>query len=324
LPYGLDVHEWDKKLTKDQFVAMLRNVRAINVKENYNIAFYCHWTQASHLNDWLMGEGYTNVRVVYVYKHRQNQTGLGFINAVEMMVVATQGTWQTLMFPDKNPQRRHNLMLTSLNRIKVKDCAGKTVNTTEKPIMTSYNFGMIHAPPGGSVLVLGSGCGGDAVGFLTRGLNVTAVDKDPAQVQALWSRVQGLVADWATHEAEFEAERMLVSCDSKLLTTGKVAGRDHMKRLLRATIPHKRGCERILKQIDEVWRPLADGAKMQCAACEADVVHPIFCDVCSVIMCTTCPKECDDCDYSTCSDECAKEHECDGANVATSSADHKK
>jgi hypothetical protein len=38
-----------------------------------------------------------------------------------------------------------------------------------------------HAQPGGNVLILGGGAGGDAEGALLAGCNVFVVEKDPAQ-----------------------------------------------------------------------------------------------------------------------------------------------
>ena len=150
---------------------------------------------------------YSDFHHCYVYKFDNDTRGIKcYIHAVEQLsIMYSGGRSNCTMSLDKDPRLRHNLLFAKANhgRLRHED-GGQKVNETEKPASTAYQLAASHCRPGGNVLILGGGAGGDAEGALFAGMNVFVVERDAKQLSAMVGRFTSLVnkfdASWKLFE----------------------------------------------------------------------------------------------------------------------------
>ena len=102
-----------------------------------------------------------------------------------------------------NTYDRHNLLVgPNVNARLMNDQA--PVNRHEKPAWITRLLAASFCSPGDTVLVLGAGAGGDAVGLLAAGMNVIGLENDPAQFPFLSGRINTLANNFMTHKGSWD------------------------------------------------------------------------------------------------------------------------
>ena len=88
-----------------------------------------------------------------------------------------------------DPRKRHNFFsCPSVTTLYQKDIGGP-INPCQKPIQLSRQLIANHCPPGGNVLVIGFGAGGEVEGAIAAGCNVVGVEYDLTQFNAFTAHV---------------------------------------------------------------------------------------------------------------------------------------
>ena len=198
MPYGvLDKTSapWDTRLTGHQFVSILRQVMAIDTRENFTVVFWHNILDSQMVHNSLVELGFGDFCNFIWSKPDANLVGTNrFIHAFETATVAFHGSRQQVFFalPNNLYDRRNVITMegvTSLSKY-----GGVPINVAEKPVGLMQHFFRIFCPPGSTVLVIGFGSGTDIIGCLEMDLNVVGIEMDPKQFQAASSRVQNWVS----------------------------------------------------------------------------------------------------------------------------------
>ena len=203
LPYGVldPCPKWDKKLTQDDLVAVLKQVGAVNKNNHFVVGFWVHWKQVHELVKVLETMNYSDITPIYW--HKENMTYLGrkgrWTMSCETFITAkNMGSLKPTEFPDYmplNPRERHNFWDGRVCRPQSVDAQNKIINPTEKPPAFAKWFFEMYCKPGDWVLIAGTGAGGDVRGAIEAKLNVFGVDIDPYQLDELHRQLLTLQAD---------------------------------------------------------------------------------------------------------------------------------
>ena len=194
-PYGVTEWPWDVVLSKEQLEKVLLGLKVINHNVDYQMFMYNHFLQVPLVHDVLVAAGAQTVHPIFVSKPQQNVTGVNtYIFNTEIVVRATfSATRANVVFQtmNANPLMRHNAIMVP-NTPKLKNPAtGQVINTTQKSPQFAELMTARHCRPGGNVLVLGGGAGGDADGAIRQGANVVIFESDPDQCAAMMAKYQG-------------------------------------------------------------------------------------------------------------------------------------
>lgn len=193
MPYGvLKDTEWDKLFTGPMMDQALKQFAAVNEAPAYTVFLYHDYRQAGFVHDHLKAYNYTFVQPVYWYKNNQNVSGPNNIltSAVETCTVArfVNGQPKNLEMQlrlDSDPVKRHNHIESKTNSEYLKYENGETVNPTQKPLAPGVWFLSRFVRPGGTVVIVGCGAGGEIAACLELGINCVAIDTDEEQLRAV-------------------------------------------------------------------------------------------------------------------------------------------
>ena len=216
LPYGVlpkATAKWDEKLSEEDLRNVLSSLQSIMKKEYHHVGFWCYWKQLAELASVLEEKGYTGISTVYW--HKSNQTVVGAVEnltySVEVMLVATfkrPGATPYFCFSD-DPRERHNFIetptMSQYLHYTDRNNNGK-VNVTQKPVEVAKWFFQRYCRFGATVLIAGTGAGGEVVAALECGLNVIGFDTDKEQIDALAAHIETLEAREAKKKADAEKE----------------------------------------------------------------------------------------------------------------------
>ena len=177
---------WDVLLAVDDLRNLIRGLEVVQDADSWHVVFVVHWKQVADLAKVLEELGYVNIMPVYWHKlgHKPQVMVHQFAPAVEIMITArrVRGSGASAyydMAPD--PAERHNFMEFSATVTPLRDSHSNVYNISRKPSELAEWFFSKFARPGSNVLILGTGAGGDVMGAINLGLNVTAVEKDKGQ-----------------------------------------------------------------------------------------------------------------------------------------------
>ena len=210
MPYGLLVAPWDVLLTDVEVEEFFKQVAVINRARNHTMVLSINCKDYGRMWTFMTQNGYSDIHPLYVYKPQQNMTGMGWIFAVEQMIVGYKGGIQNcaVTFVDNHPLFRHNLFFGLQVGSKLKYVGeDEEVNTTQKNPNVASFIGRILCKVGSSALVIGAGSGSEVVGLARVGVQVVALEKDPKQFVALTLRL--------TAEASFQAKALKQAADEE-------------------------------------------------------------------------------------------------------------
>lgn len=212
MPFGLGLASWDTLLPDEDLDMFFKQINVVNTSSSTVIALVVHFADAGRVKKAMEEVGFGSVHPYYVYKPGQNQRGTDcFIFAVEMILIGykAEANRRGLVFPDKNPILRHNLLFGHTLRGQRFRLSGQPepVNTCQKHSGIAYELATIFTHPGANALVIGSGSGSDVIGCLRAQLNVVAIDKDPTQFHGCKTRLTDYKANVEV-EREIEAKEI--------------------------------------------------------------------------------------------------------------------
>lgn len=207
LPYGLGLADWDQLWDDETVRTVLKAIVAINKLNAFVVAFWVYWRDLGRMSDLLEQQGFKNVTPVVWHKRGQNKVGPVdvYTSACEFLLIAyTPNATSCKTYFNHDPLQRHNIIESDPLRVQNKDSHGNIVNICEKPpaVWNTVLDNFVH--PGGRVLLLCAGAGGDLRAVLQKGLDVVALEQDETQYAYLCT----LLETWdAVESAKFQAER---------------------------------------------------------------------------------------------------------------------
>ena len=193
LPYGITGESWDNLIPEAELVNILTQLEAVQAAKSWVVAFMADWRQLHLVSNALSAKNYTSIDPIVWYKENQNVAGpaenLTF--ACEFIVMARHGGGAASKFQlPKDPLHRHNIIKGPTNRKYLLGPDGQKVNSTEKPPYVSRWFYDRFVKPGGTVLICGTGAGGEVRSAIQAGLTVFGVDADITQTEQLYINMQ--------------------------------------------------------------------------------------------------------------------------------------
>jgi hypothetical protein len=209
MPFGVLTEEnsgveWDIRLTQDDLHSVLKQFEAVQKGPRHFASFNCCIEQAGMIMEVLKDNDYKFVCPVYWLKTAQTSiTPQNQLTpACEVLIVARKQTTGNIAICnlDQNPTKRTNVITGPSNQEYLKTKTGEKVNPTQKPEYLIQWILERFANPGSTVLILGSGAGGEVRGALAAGHHVTGLDLDMAQLTALH-------ADLVNYDHNVEAKR---------------------------------------------------------------------------------------------------------------------
>ena len=197
-PYGLGREEWDKAWSAEEVTQLFKQMDACTQNDKYWVAMYS--------NHWLLGQtmscmekhGFLNVSYLVWWKNNFNiDNAPHLVFATEFVVMGWRsGVKGTPSFLDPNPSKRHNMIIGHQQRhFHMKN--GQAINPYQKPVYLAYSICKTFSDPASTIVVVGSGAGGDIEGAVAAGMSVIAFEKDRFQHEAV-------VGIWRAYQAKLE------------------------------------------------------------------------------------------------------------------------
>jgi hypothetical protein len=212
MPYGILPLAWDVQMTLQEVTMLLKQVDAVQRKNNTMVCFM-HTTEAAcMIRQALRSRNFQDLQDWFWYKVDHFGTGpvSSYTNTVEMGTMAwnpnARGShWKM----DLDSRHRHNLFQCGSETLMIRDADQQLVNPTQKPPALMQWLCGNHVPPNGNVLIIGPGAGGDVRGAINACANVVAVERDFKQFEILQTtlnkvhamQVREMAADVAAKEA---------------------------------------------------------------------------------------------------------------------------
>lgn len=200
-------------MVEDDLKCLKSGLELVNGNEG-GTTFISYGTIEHHVNlkRIFAAAGYSDHHQAFVYNDTRGVDC--YIYACEILSVMYRGGRRncTLAFSDPNPRARHNVLFAKANHKRLQHVESQEkVNLTEKPSTTTFQFCQVHACPGGNVLILGGGAGGDAEGALLAGMNVFVVERDPIQFNAMIGRFTSLANQWEAAEKKHQNAMLMLN-----------------------------------------------------------------------------------------------------------------
>ena len=110
MPYGLGVAPWEVLLTDTELEIFFQQLAVTNRARTHCLVLGCAWHDGGRIRQRMLDNGYHDTHPLYPLKTQQNNTGMEWIQAVEMLVAGYKGGIRAcnLTFSDMNPVFRHN------------------------------------------------------------------------------------------------------------------------------------------------------------------------------------------------------------------------
>ena len=159
---------------------LFRQIDAATNSSNFWVAMYCNHLILSDTVRELTVHGYQNVSVFVWWKNNFNlESAMHVLFATEFVVMGwRRGTSGMPCHLDPNPTRRHNVFVGSQQRNFHRDSAGNIVNPYQKPAYLAYNMCKAFCEPHDTIVIVGSGAGGDIEGAVAAKMNVVTFEID--------------------------------------------------------------------------------------------------------------------------------------------------
>jgi len=188
MPYGILPLSWDVQMTQNEVTTMLKQVDAVQRKNNTMVCFM-HTTEAANMvRQALRNRQFQDLQDWFWYKVGHFGTGpvSSYTNSIEMGTMAWSPSSRECHWRmDLDSRNRHNMFQIPSETLMVRDSEGNIVNPTQKPPLLLETICGHHVPPNGNILIVGAGAGGDVRGAINAGVNVVAVERDHKQFQIL-------------------------------------------------------------------------------------------------------------------------------------------
>ena len=333
MPYGLSIADWDVLLTDSEAALFFQQLAIMNTASAHTIFLHVHPKDIGRIWHMMESNGYQHVHILHVYKPQHNTVGTHqYLNAIDQILVGYYPKRDAVKprFENPNPLYRHNLIWSHTPHHKRKmEASGdmSPVNPTEKHPIVSMQLGKIHSKPGGRALVIGAGSGSEIIGFNRAGLNVTALEKDPRQFQAICSRlveekekveeINEIVTQELQQVAAQVKRTSRFQCDNKRVD--KQSPQKHKTKKLKPSQGDS--------PVTESSATPRNILPKTCVACgEANDEQLGKCErlACSIAIHAKCMQSCSDCDALFCKSSCRKEHDCPSASEKVSSSEKPK
>jgi hypothetical protein len=193
VPYGILEEAWDVAMTDPEWTQFVKFANYCMSDKSFGLVILTlHISQWNVAHAALLAGGFKKTTTIYMYKSGQNQKGTNrFINAVEVILIgfkealAHGGPNGRSWAESPNPLKRHNFLVTDVNRNKLQHHDGSVVNSCEKHPGVYQFLAKLLLAPGSSVLECGPGGGGCMLGWLGAGMHVVGIEQDPVQVTPL-------------------------------------------------------------------------------------------------------------------------------------------
>ena len=257
---------------------MFRQIDAASKSSNFWVAMYCNHLILSDTVRELTDFGYLNVSVFTWWKHNFNlESAMHLLFATEYVVMGwRRGVAGMPCHLDTNPTRRHNVFVGTQQRIFHRDASGNIVNPYQKPAYLAYNMCKAFCEPHDTIVIVGSGAGGDIEGGVAAMMNVVAFETDHRQftcTEGVWRKYQEklLTQDRkVVFPGAFEGKLGFYPVDVDVPTRFVVPMQDHLRALLQAEEEEASkppttcsGCENVIDN--------GDSPEAKCSKCEVFV-----------------------------------------------------
>jgi hypothetical protein len=157
------------------------------------------------------------------YKMDQNMVGtFKPVPAVEHLVYGYNVKRRETLFAgaEKNPERRHNMIMGNVLRSRLKNEKGEEYNIAQSPVYLWYN--LLHDLGGGVDVIIDvcAGTGSASVAALELGYNVISVEKNETQFEGLTRRMDQLHKDLHDEERLVEGWKEILKKQRDLEGSG--------------------------------------------------------------------------------------------------------
>jgi hypothetical protein len=217
MPFGLGVatggwDDADNVVSGDDLRIMFQQIESVNSSPT-TVAVLTHHRYKFEEYEKALGQvGYTDATSLTWCKEGHNAVGHNkrYVFSTEFMQLLWKPDIESCpSFLSPNPLERHNFIIGPAQHTKFKSLkTSKPVNIHEKPPWLMKELCKRHVTPGGRVLIIGGGAGGEVVGAMRAGMDVICVEKDEVQFHDLLSRVvseaKSMFAKVATSEKPLE------------------------------------------------------------------------------------------------------------------------
>jgi predicted RNA methylase len=224
-PYGVTKQHWDKQIIKGDVNHIMRQFAAAQ-KGTSSVVFFLHKpTDSKLVKDIFTEAHYQEAANIFWHKTgHQTQTPVSaYTSSVEMGTIAFKPSRQQCNWTmSTDPRDRHNHIEIPSVTTYTKDEANDPINLCEKPPALSKWIISNHVAPGGTVLIIGAGSGGDVMGALQAGVNVVAVERDEQQFKSL-HRAMNIKVDHETKEMKKEQDEIILEERRKMVAAQQQA-----------------------------------------------------------------------------------------------------
>ena len=281
-PYGLEQEAWDRAWSAAEMKAMFRQIDAAAKSTNFWVALYCNHLILSDTVRHLTEFGYQNVSVFTWWKHNFNiESAMHVLFATEYVVMAwRRGISGMPCQLDPNPTKRHNVFVGSQQRSFHRDATGNLINPYQKPAYLAYNMCKAFCEPHDTIVIVGSGAGGDIEGAVAAMMNVVAFETDPKQFQlteGVWRKFQEKLESLdrtIVFPGAFEGKLGSYPLELDVPARFVASVQDHLRALLQA-------------EAEEASRP-----PTSCSSCDNLIADPESpdskCASCGLFLCNRC------------------------------------
>ena len=262
---------------------LFRQIDAATNSSNFWVAMYCNHLILSDTVRELTVHGYQNVSVFVWWKNNFNlESAMHVLFATEFVVMGwRRGTSGMPCHLDPNPTRRHNVFVGSQQRNFHRDSAGNIVNPYQKPAYLAYNMCKAFCEPHDTIVIVGSGAGGDIEGAVAAKMNVVAFEIDEKQyrcTEGVWRKYQEKLE---THTLKlvfpgaFEGKLGSYPMELDVPTRFAVTVHDYVQGLLQAEAEEASRPPTVCSSCDAIIE-VAQSATSKCAKCGL-----VVCNQCS-------------------------------------------
>jgi hypothetical protein len=195
VPFGLDMAPggWDspdKVLSEDDLYRIFQQTEAINSSRATVCIVTHHRHHCERYEKAVARVGFVDHTSFVWCKEGHNAVGSSkrYVFAIELQTISYKpGVEECPCNLSQNPLERHNYIIGKAQKGKVKSSTdGSTaVNPHEKPPWLMQELVRRHCTPGGMVLIIGGGAGGEVVGAMRAGCDVIVVERDATQYHSL-------------------------------------------------------------------------------------------------------------------------------------------
>ena len=192
LPYGVlngkQGVTWDDPPQTCQLITYFKQFEAATTQDQYASAFLCAPKDVKVVRDALTDRGLQQLQEWFWYKPNQTIQGpqTQLVPCMEIGVIGYKPDRSQLYWNvPENPVLRHNcIVVDSIKQVDKRD-DGMPINPTQKPPEVAAWWFKQNCKPGSTVVIIGTGAGGDVMGANMAGCNVIGVEKDETQYYEL-------------------------------------------------------------------------------------------------------------------------------------------